>query len=133
MLLKSILLHPKTALKAKQQSIPNNHYVSLLVICKKSIHFFLPTNRFDLAVNGGGGVTLQFQRSPLKATTKTLHLPWNQITMIDPVVMMPYAAGTSGISWDQQDTSTRVRLFFNRNILDLSSFNVLVLIKARTS
>ena len=64
--------------------------------------------RFDLAVNGGGGVTLQFQRSPLKATTKTLHLPWNQIVVIDPVVMMPYASGSAGISWDEQDTSNRV-------------------------
>ena len=62
--------------------------------------------RFDLAVNGGGGVTLQFQRSPLKATTRTINLPWNQILVIDPVVMMPYAG--TGISWDQEDTSLRV-------------------------
>ena len=50
--------------------------------------------RFDMAVNGGGGVTLQFQRSPLKATTRTLYLAWNKIVVISPVIMTPH--GTSG-------------------------------------
>ena len=66
-----------------------------------------------MAVNGGGGVTLQFQRSPLKATTRTIHLPWNQIVVIEPVVMMPY--GGSGISWDQEDTSLKVGSHFVRS------------------
>ena len=47
-----------------------------------------------MAVNGGGGVTLQFQRSPLKATTRTLYLAWNKIVVISPVIMTPH--GTSG-------------------------------------
>ena len=59
-----------------------------------------------MAVNGGGGVTLQFQRSPLKAITRTTFLPWNQIVVINPVVMTPF--GGAGISWDEEDTSLRV-------------------------
>jgi hypothetical protein len=42
-----------------------------------------------MAVNGGGGVTLQFQRSPLKATTRTTFLPWNKIIVINPVPILP--------------------------------------------
>ena len=67
---------------------------------------FFCFSRFDMAVNGGGGVTLQFQRSPLKATTRTTFLPWNKIIVINPVVMTSY--GGAGISWDEEDTSTKV-------------------------
>ena len=59
-----------------------------------------------MAVNGGGGVTLQFQRSPLKAITRTTFLPWNQIVIIKPVVMTPF--GGAGIGWDEEDTSLKV-------------------------
>ena len=59
-----------------------------------------------MAVNGGGGVTLQFQRSPLKALTRTTFLPWNQIVIIKPVVMTPF--GGAGIGWDEEDTSLKV-------------------------
>ena len=72
------------------------------VFTKKKYH-----SRFDMAVNGGGGVTLQFQRSPLKATTRTLYLPWNRIVVINPVIMTPH--GGAGISWNQDDTSAKVK------------------------
>ena len=62
-----------------------------------------------MAVNGGGGMTLKFQRSPLKAITRTTFLPWNQIIVIDPVVMTP-VGGAAGISWDIEDTSSKVAL-----------------------
>ena len=71
-----------------------------------TILVFVYATRFDMAVNGGGGVTLQFQRSPLKATTRTTYLPWNRIIVINPVVMTPY--GGAGISWDEEDTSIKV-------------------------
>ena len=58
-----------------------------------------------MAVNGGGGVTLQFQRSPLKAITRTTFLPWNQIVTINQVIMTPVGAA---ISWDEEDTSLKV-------------------------
>ena len=63
--------------------------------------------RFDMAVNGGGGVTLQFQRSPLKPTTRTTYLPWNKMVVINPVIMTPH--GGAGISWSEEDTSSKVK------------------------
>ncbi|KAG5320005.1 TENA protein, partial [Acromyrmex heyeri] len=43
---------------------------------------------FDVLVNGGGAVTLQFQRSPFKPLTRTVFVPWNQIVVLPPVVMI---------------------------------------------
>lgn len=43
--------------------------------------------RFDVLVNGGGAVTLQFQRSPFKPLRKTVFVPWNQIVVLPPVEM----------------------------------------------
>ena len=65
--------------------------------------------RFDMAVNGGGGVTLQFQRSPLKAITRTTFLPWNQIVTINQVIMTPVGAA---VSWDEEDTSLKVTFVY---------------------
>uniref|UniRef100_A0A1B0DH66 Teneurin TTR-like domain-containing protein n=1 Tax=Phlebotomus papatasi TaxID=29031 RepID=A0A1B0DH66_PHLPP len=45
------------------------------------------TNRFDVLVNGGGAVTLQFQRSPFRPLTRTVFVPWNQIVVLPPVQM----------------------------------------------
>ncbi|XP_048511845.1 teneurin-a isoform X2 [Athalia rosae] len=42
---------------------------------------------FDVLVNGGGAVTLQFQRSPFKPLTRTVFVPWNQIVVLPPVAM----------------------------------------------
>jgi len=44
--------------------------------------------RFDVLVNGGGAVTLQFQRSPFTPLTRTVFVPWNQIVVLPPVVMI---------------------------------------------
>jgi hypothetical protein len=49
-----------------------------------------------MLVNGGGSVTLQFSRTPLQATTKTVFVPWNEIVVLDPVIIMP--VGGSGSS-----------------------------------
>lgn len=42
-------------------------------------HIFLFNFRFDVLVNGGGAVTLQFQRSPFHPMTRTVFVPWNQV------------------------------------------------------
>ncbi|XP_055389787.1 teneurin-a isoform X2 [Condylostylus longicornis] len=42
---------------------------------------------FDVLVNGGGAVTLQFQRSPFKPLTRTVFVPWNRIVVLPPVQM----------------------------------------------
>lgn len=44
--------------------------------------------RFDILVNGGGSVTLQFQRIPFQATTRTVFVPWNEIVVLDPPILM---------------------------------------------
>ncbi|KAL0125856.1 hypothetical protein PUN28_004718 [Cardiocondyla obscurior] len=50
---------------------------------------------FDVLVNGGGAVTLQFQRSPFKPLTRTVFVPWNQIVVLPPVVMSLNKEGES--------------------------------------
>ena len=80
-----------------------------------------------MAVNGGGGVTLQFQRSPLKALTRTTFLPWNQIVIIKPVVMTPF--GGAGIGWDEEDTSLKVNsiaISYEILLAKRSSFKLMV-------
>jgi len=52
-------------------------------------------------VNGGGAVTLQFQRSPFKPMTKTVFVPWNQIVVLPPVQM------SLGEPSSPEDTKTR--------------------------
>ncbi|KAL1116307.1 hypothetical protein AAG570_005802 [Ranatra chinensis] len=42
---------------------------------------------FDVLVNGGGAVTLQFQRSPFRPMTRTVFVPWNQIVVLAPITM----------------------------------------------
>ncbi|XP_073841878.1 teneurin transmembrane protein Ten-m isoform X2 [Musca autumnalis] len=42
---------------------------------------------FDLMVNGGGAVTLQFGRSPFRPQSRIVQVPWNEVIIIDTVVM----------------------------------------------
>nr|CAD7400470.1 unnamed protein product [Timema cristinae] len=42
---------------------------------------------FDVLVNGGGAVTLQFQRNPFLPLTRTVFVPWNQIVVLPPIAM----------------------------------------------
>ncbi|KAK6625770.1 hypothetical protein RUM43_006069 [Polyplax serrata] len=42
---------------------------------------------FDLLVNGGGAVIIQFGRSPFRPQNRILMIPWNEIVVIDTVVM----------------------------------------------
>ena len=70
-----------------------------------------------MAVNGGGAVTLQFQRSPLKAATRTTYLPWNGIVVINPVVMTSGSMAVSGaddsgevqLMEDEEDSPSKVK------------------------
>lgn len=43
--------------------------------------------RFDLLVNGGGAVTLQFQRAKFQPKTVTVPVVWNDIVVLDPIVL----------------------------------------------
>ncbi|XP_059482465.1 teneurin-m isoform X2 [Neocloeon triangulifer] len=42
---------------------------------------------FDLLVNGGGAVTLQFGRSPFRPQTQIVNVPWNEVVIINIVKM----------------------------------------------
>ena len=49
--------------------------------------FFLKFSRFDILVNGGGSVTLEFLRRPFATKYATVMVPWNQFVTMDVVVM----------------------------------------------
>ncbi|XP_044730762.1 teneurin-m isoform X2 [Chrysoperla carnea] len=42
---------------------------------------------FDLLVNGGGAVTLQFGRSPFRPQSHIVYVPWNEVVIIDDITM----------------------------------------------
>ena len=50
--------------------------------------FLLHLFRFDMLVNGGGSVTLQFQRNPFQNQLTTVMVPWNQMVTMDTVQML---------------------------------------------
>jgi hypothetical protein len=56
--------------------------------------------RFDVLVNGGGAITLQFQRSPFRPMTRTVFVPWNQVNYHNDIViknlMLPHTLSTRG-------------------------------------
>ncbi|KAL5290836.1 TENM2.2 family protein [Megaselia abdita] len=45
---------------------------------------------FDLMVNGGGAVTLQFGRSPFRPQSRIIQVPWNEVVIIDTIVMSTF-------------------------------------------
>ncbi|XP_071034790.1 teneurin-m isoform X5 [Parasteatoda tepidariorum] len=45
------------------------------------------TGWFDLMVNGGGAVNLEFQRDPFKPHEHTIVVPWNEIVVVDKITM----------------------------------------------
>jgi hypothetical protein len=78
--------------------------------------------RFDVLVNGGGAVTLQFQRSPFLPLTRTVFVPWNQIVVLPPVAMqlsddsdVYHDAGGNSLPYGNvtlQNTLKRYRMIF---------------------
>ena len=81
-----------------------------------------PGGWFDLLVNGGGAVSLQFQRSvalalqtsvlnpeycrsPFKPVTRTSYVPWNQIHVMEAVVMASSPQG--GLAWPHTEQEAR--------------------------
>ena len=43
---------------------------------------------FDILVNGGGSVTLNFQRQPFQTKQTTVMVPWNRLVTMEPVTMV---------------------------------------------
>jgi len=42
---------------------------------------------FDLMVNGGAAVVIHFGRTPFRPTSRTVHVPWNEVVVLDAVTM----------------------------------------------
>ncbi|KAA0186935.1 hypothetical protein HAZT_HAZT008617 [Hyalella azteca] len=53
---------------------------------------------FDVLVNGGGAVTLQFQRANFLPLTITVPAPWNDIVVLDPVKLTLKSEATKDVS-----------------------------------
>jgi len=60
---------------------------------------------FDFMVNGGGAVTLQFGKNPFPPKIETLFAPWNEVIVMEPVVMSmtEVPSKKSGDSCDEHD------------------------------
>lgn len=63
-------------------------------------------------VNGGGAITLQFQRSPFRPMTRTVFVPWNQVNYSFSVAQMPSLM--VNIFSDSDDCSAAVADAFGR-------------------
>lgn len=50
----------------------STHAIIIIIVMENPL-------RFDVLVNGGGAITLQFQRSPFRPMTRTVFVPWNQV------------------------------------------------------
>ena len=82
-------------------------FVHIYYIFVHIYYIFVDIYHIFVHITFSGAVTLQFQRSPFKALTRTSYIPWNQIHVIEPVVMA--SSGGVGISWEQQeDTSLKL-------------------------
>lgn len=42
---------------------------------------------FDLLVNGGGAITLQFGRTPFRPQNYIITVPWNEVTLLDQLLL----------------------------------------------
>lgn len=75
---------------------------------------------FDILVNGGGIITLQFQRNPFYPIKKSILVPWNDITVIqNPIVML---LGPSALNENGNDFQNFL-LNINNNNNDQASSN----------
>lgn len=56
-----------------------------------------------MLVNGGGSVTLGFSRPPFRHLTRTVFVPWNEIVVLDPPVIMSAGSGAHGREGQLED------------------------------
>ena len=52
------------------------------------VHHAVFSCRFDILVNGGGSVTLQFVRQPFVEKRVTVMVPWNEMVTIETVTLL---------------------------------------------
>ena len=76
----SLLLRADSA--SESEAVYSSLFLTLfLCVCSASI-------RFDIMVNGGGAVNLQFQRAPFRPMTRPVAVAWNQLVVLEPIVML---------------------------------------------
>jgi RHS repeat-associated protein len=56
-----------------------------------------PDGGFDIAVNGGGAVTLNFARAGYIPSQRRLEVPTQAYDIVDPIVMVPYEDKVTGV------------------------------------
>ena len=62
--------------------------------------------RFDILANGGGSVTLHFQRKPFQSRRVTVFVPWNRIMVMDVVTMtLDGSSASAADADDERDAS----------------------------
>lgn len=74
---------------------------------------------FDLVVNGGGSITLQFMRQPFNAVYRTFYVPWNQLMHIGECRMSTQVQKETEISESSalQDLPEECRHLHDENIM----------------
>lgn len=60
--------------------------------------------RYDLAVNGGGKLTLRFSKSGFFATQRPLQAPWRDYVVMDDVVLTEMDANVTSIDFTEDQT-----------------------------
>ena len=73
--------------ETKQHNHIQYFIILLIIILNLFIYLFIVIKRFDILVNGGGSVTLNFQRHPFKTRQATVMLPWNRMITMDTVTL----------------------------------------------
>jgi YD repeat-containing protein len=58
---------------------------------------------FDIAVNGGGAVTLRYERAGWVPVQRTVEAPWQDYASVEDVVMIPYDDAVTTIDLDSSE------------------------------
>jgi RHS repeat-associated protein len=59
--------------------------------------------RFDIAVNGGGAVTLRYERAGWIPVQRTVETPWEDYASVEDAVMIPYDDAVTTIDLDSEE------------------------------
>ena len=81
-------------------------FVIIIVIVFIIIVVIIITCSFDILVNGGGAVTLSFERPPFLTKNLTVLVRWNRMTILDPVTLL--LRGQSEATVDKDDECQHV-------------------------
>ncbi|XP_042234258.1 teneurin-m-like isoform X2 [Homarus americanus] len=84
--------------------------VSLRVATGESLEGFTLTRRdgwFDIMVNGGGTVTISFGKPPFSPKTIRVMVPWNEVVVLDDIVMTVTGLAGNEHTYEYHDHTQR--------------------------